>query len=272
MGEAIISRAGGGSGGSKEDIPSDISIMLVTLMDSNGNPVDGIPIQCNDAGIYYNYATNSNGQVLFHSLKSGWANLNISNIYENGVIILDQKSNGWYNIEAPFGKNTKTNLSLNFINGIKSIANGNYRFLVTNIANLNMAGGRGGDGADINTYWVTAKGGYSTTWTYGGKGGNAKQIIQNNIAIDKNKIYEAHVGVLGSSATDGKYNASGGLWSRQPGDVTSGGTSSFLGYSATGGGAGSSAIHANSSYSGANGSNGTSYGNWTGAGYIQIQY
>lgn len=266
MGEAIISRGGSGSGGSKENIPSDISIMLLALTDSAGKPADGIPVQCNDAGVLYNYATNSNGQVLFPSLKSGWANLNISNIYANGVIIADQKSNGWYNIEAPFGKNTKTNLSLDFVNGNKSISNGNYRFLVTNTVNLNMAGGRGGDGGRVNVYYVTAKGNYSWTWYYGGSGGNAAQVIKNNIKIDKNSIYNAHVGAIGSSSTSGKYNGSSGSWSSYPSGQTSGGTSSFLGYSANGGGAGSSADTSS------NGANGISYGSWSGAGYITIQY
>ena len=197
MGEAIISRAGGG-GGSKENIPSDISIMLLTLTDSAGKPANAIPVQCNDAGILYNYATNSNGQVLFTSLKSGWANLNISTTYVNGVIIADQVSNGWYNIEAPFGKNTKANLALENIKS-KSITNGNYVFIVKDSININMAGGGGGDGGSFIAYRNN-----SDRWTRhaGGSGGGGAQI-QEKVTVQNNTIYQAIIGVKGSSGRGG---------------------------------------------------------------------
>ena len=263
MGEAIISRAGGGSsGGSKEDIPSDIGILLFTLDDSSGNPISSFPVHCKDGDTWYNYSTNSNGQILFSSLKSGLVNMYLPLNYANGTIIADQTSNTYYEVECPLGKNVKNTISFAKKATPFNLANGTYSFLVMNTINLNMSGGGGGSGG---TFIHTTR--HGTYRYYGGSGGGAKTIIQNNLAVNKNNSYQAIIGSIGGSGGSYSYDietdppsATGG----RGGDGRSGGTSSFFGYSAVGGGGGEGAtIHNNAS-------DGTSYGSWHGAGYISI--
>lgn len=261
MGEAIITRAGGGSGGSKEDIPSDIGVLLFTLDDSSGNPISSFPVHCKDGDTWYNYSTNSNGQILFSSLKSGLVNMYLPLNYANSTIIADQTSNIYYEIECPLGKNIKNTIQFAKKATPFNLSNGTYSFLVMDKINLNMSGGGGGSGGDFRDIGSSGKYGYY----YGGTGGGAKTIIQNNYSVNKGNGYSAIVGAAGSSGTDG-------LWNRQQGTSKiyatsgrSGGTSSFLGFSATGGGGGSGA-----DYPEGNGAAGASYGSWHGAGYISI--
>lgn len=256
MGEAILTRSGGS--GPTEVIPSDSSIVVLTLTDSSGNPAVGIPVQCNDGGTLYNFATNTNGQALFSSLKSGWANFNISTTYSNGISIADQISNGWYNFEAPFGKNTTVEAALSPVSASaqKSIVNGQYLFLVNDIVNLNMAGGVGGSGGFYQTYWSGP--GYS-----GGSGGGAQQFI-GEVSVSRNTIYNAIAGEVGTSGSRGHAkvgNFTSRVWAT---DGSSGGTSTFIGKSAVGGGGGEAGGASS------NGNSGTSFGSWRGAGYIII--
>jgi len=256
MGEAIITRSGGSS--PAEVIPSDSSIVVLTLTDSSGNPAIGVPVQCNDGGTLYNFATNTNGQALFSSLKSGWANFNISTTYSNGVSIADQISNGWYNFEAPFGKNTTVEASLSPVSASaqKSIVNGQYLFLVNDTVNLNMAGGVGGSGGFYQTYW--SGGGYS-----GGSGGGAQQFI-GEVSISRNTIYNAIVGRAGASGSSG-HDKVGNFTSKvYATNGSSGGSTTFIGKSVAGGSGGEAGG------SSARGDDGTSFGSWRSAGYIII--
>lgn len=259
MGEALISRAGGN--GDIETISPDIGIFLFTLTDSDNNPISNVYVNCNDAGTFYNYSTNSKGQVIYPSLKSGFANLQITAGYSNNVKFADQISAGWYNIECPLGKNTKATRKFTRATTM-SISNGNYSFLVANKVNLNMAGGVGGDGGRYTIY----RNDYSK-WDYyiGGNGGGANQLIKNSISINKNTVYKAIVGKNGVAGSSGYWDFRSSKQSYQDGtNGTSGGTSSFLGYSAAGGAGGNRAT-----FSG-NGVNGTSYGSWRLSGYISI--
>lgn len=227
-----------------EEIQSGTAMLLLSLKYSTGEAASNISVSCDDGGTFYNYTTNSNGQILYPSINSGLANLNIRPIYSNGIMIADQISDGWYNVEVPYKKITK--LDVSFKQG-SNIVNGNYVFINSTNVSLDIAGGQGGKGGEYTNYDA----GYS--WD-GGCGGKAESKYIKNIAILKNKIYQAIVGKAGNIGSRGYYYSSASY--SPAGYGSSGGTSSFLGYSATGGGGGGPAS------SGSNGSFGRNYGNW----------
>lgn len=256
MGEALISRAGG----QEQDIevlPNQAKILL-TIMDSAGQKLSQIPVTANDSGSLYNYSTNSNGQCLF-TLVSGWANFLISNKYSNGLLFADQLSNNWYNFETTLGEYRKINVQFTERLSGNISSNGNYTFLTKSIVNINIAGANGGAGGHCQ---VGLNSGAEGPASSGGTGGGGAIVTANNIEVQRNMVYKAIIGDRGKMGNHGWYWTRTGSYSPRPTSGTSGGTTSFLGYSASGGGGGSAGLYQS------DGANGYSYGPHYGEGYI----
>lgn len=234
MGEALLSRS--------TTIPEEvldpiyptpgICSILLTVKDSLNYPAVNMMVNCKDGPSWYNYITNEKGQVLF-STNSGSANISIINKLANGAIVLDQKEMS-IDIAAPTSTVIRNTVTLTgyadseeinfttpgsdyhvpyFING------GQYTFLVSSKIDLFLGGGGGGGGAS----------GRSTTGGTGGGAGGA--ILRTNVPVNKGEVYTGYLG-------------SGGAAGRQNYDFTvnepagSGGTTSFMSYSAAGGAGG----------------------------------
>ena len=264
MGEALISRAGGGNGESETIVPSDQSMVILTVQDSSGLPLSNIKVNANDAGVFYNYTTNSLGQCLF-TLKSGWANFNIQNQYSNGLKFADQTSKGWYNFEATLGKRVELTAKYDIRNSGNFSTNGNYTFLIKNSINVSLGGGSGGSGGSYTLYQPASY----TERMYGGAGGGAQEILNRKLTIARNGIYRVSIGSQGASGSSGSGTHQNGHTSisSYPTSGKSGGTSIFNNISATGGGGGE-AGDTGSPWQ--NGNDGTSYGQHYGAGYVKF--
>ena len=108
MGEALISRAGGGS---EADVVIPVTpgyhTVLVTLKDYENKALNGFNLNCKDGSTYYNYSTNDKGQVLF-TCNSGSANI----FLPNGNYIDFQSS--WTNVAAPIGLTSKVNINVKY--------------------------------------------------------------------------------------------------------------------------------------------------------------
>lgn len=231
MGEALISRAGGEPEASIPVVVGSCSILL-TVKDSIGQPAVNILANCRDGSSWYNYTTNEKGQCLF-MCNSGAANINIINKYSNGAIILDQKRKN-INIDAPVSTVIRSNITLDGYNdgeeinfttpGVSDVLPyfdnmASYTFMVTNRVDLFIGGGGGGGSAP----------GRSSSGPNGGGAGSVN--IQNNIKVNKGQLYTGTLGAGGAggnSTYDDMSNVSG----------KTGGTTTFLGYSANGGSAG----------------------------------
>lgn len=213
MGEAILVKYGGASERNPlDDIvgSSDYCAILAHVMDSGGNGIPNIPINCNDGGRWYNYTTNENGYALFMT-NSGGANI----ITFNWSILdrynmIDQTAPPMMNIDAPVGVKKLANFQFTRISGtIQFTSNrSNLRFMDTKeLKHVYMTGGGGGAS------------------TYCGGGGAAFNEAYN-VAIDRSSKYSTIIGSYGR----GEY-ISGGKWIQ----ANAGGTTSGFGLSAVGG-------------------------------------
>lgn len=240
MGEALISRSGGGTGSTEVDIPiiQGYHSLLVTVRDSNNRPFENISVHCKDGNTWYNYATNEKGQVIFMA-NSGTVNVTAYNFDLNtGIKWIDQQSASLNNIAAVVGSSNRLNFTLNAINRFTATTqntsniynayyNKNLMVRCHDFMNIFVgAGGGGGGGSD----WRLSVGG-ETAGGYGGGGGGAA-YVQNKV-INKNTKYTFSIGGGGRRGT----------FSVQYGDSTvtpggSGGTTTAFGVSAYGGSGG----------------------------------
>ena len=228
MGEALISRAGGGTGngGSSEpDIPvlPGYHTTLITLKDYQNKAMPNYTINCKDGASWYNYTTNEKGQALF-TTNSGSANFIVLN--NIGARYLDFNTTTM-NIDAPLGQTSQHNLVLNKFNGyINLTASGNYRFLnpKNNVWTFLCGGGGGGGGGAW--YYSDDYG----RWNCRGGSGGSGYTTQFNYNYISNTNYYLSVGTGGS----------GGRPESQTGfivgdDGSTGGTTTFANKSAIGG-------------------------------------
>ena len=227
MGEALISRSGGGEAEAILPVVPGICTLLVSVKDSLNRPAANIMVNCKDGNSWYNYTTNDKGQVMF-STNSGSANISVFNRFSNGIWILDQKSN-ILNIDAPVSTSNKINVifegytknyELNFTKSSSGnnaptppiFPTGNYAFLISNQINVFVGGGGAGGSVSVLT----------------GIGGGAGGANLATININKGQLYYGYLasgGVGASKSWDYSGTVNGG----------SGGTTTFAGISAGGG-------------------------------------
>lgn len=194
MGEALISRAGGGEGEVETPIPiiPGYHTILATIKLPNGDIAKGWPISCKDGSVYYNYNTNDLGQVLF-SCNSGSANIYIGNVVNNVhyIDILDS----WKNIPAQVGLSTRLNIELQdgetFSEFLESTLFAVYKNRLAN--NIILVGGGGGGGC------ITG---------HGGGSGYLNQY--NNINLIGNNVYNFVVGTGGIGARNNLLDGNAG--------------------------------------------------------------
>lgn len=251
MGEALISRAGGGTGngGSSEpDIPvlPGYHTTLITLKDYQNKAMPNYTINCKDGASWYNYTTNEKGQALFTS-NSGSCNFTVFN--NIGARYLDF-SVTYMNIDAPLGQTSQHDLILNKFSGyINLTTSANYRFLnpKNNIWTFLCGGGGGGGGGARYS-----SDDYGRWDCHGGSGGHG-YTTQFNHNYASNTNYRLMVGTGGSGGHSQSQSST--VWS---GSGYAGGTTSFANNSATGGrGGGNSG--GTSGRNGADGAGGSGY-------------
>lgn len=201
MGEAIISRSGGGSQETPIPITPGYHTIRVTLMDWNEKAVQNYKVACNDGTAFYEYTTNDKGQCLF-VCNSGAANIHIRNVID-GVTITDI-GDSWSNIDAPVG--LTTDLRINLIKGpeyVEYASSKKFNTLIVSKADLEIIGG-GGGGAAGN---YDNGDGYMVNGGGGGAGGGRN--IYNNISINRSPLSFV-VGSGGAAGTwwNGSYHSS----------------------------------------------------------------
>lgn len=190
MGEALISRAGGGS-----DVETIIPItpgyhtILVTARDYEGSLLNNFKIQCNDGALSYEYTTNALGQVLFVT-NSGAANICLNNNI-NGIQYIDFNAT-WCNVDAPVGLTSRVNIEAEkSIESYEFLSNKQFALMLSRECDIILVGGGGG-------------GGYHESSPTGGGGGAGYMNQYNNQVLNKG-IYRYIVGSGGAAA-----NTSGG--------------------------------------------------------------
>ena len=244
MAECIIARGGGGSGGGNGGLPPvvvGVCQIVANVYDSDGNPMPNMLITCKDGESWYNYHTNDKGQALFVT-NSGSANITAWNIsVQNNFRYIDQNHPKIMNVDAPISISKFVNFNMTRAAGniVFQYTNSNIyntsaiypkiRFRVANGVRVVSVGGAGGGGGGDGK-----EGSYST-----GGGGGAKNT-NNNVAVNKEQDYPITIGSGGRGAYTTWY-ASNRRYVRFIG--SSGGSSSALGVSATGGRAGSITSH-----------------------------
>ena len=207
MGEALISRAGGGTGSTEVEIPviPGYHSVLVSVNLEDGDPLMNYPIVCKDGSQNYNYSTNNKGQVLF-TCNSGSANIFVSNVNTANSTMYIDLVYSWYNVAAPIGSTSKVNINMgNHRTNLTDLTSSRKFTVSKNItANINIVGGggggsQGGGGAGYmnnypnykliknNVYTFTAgSGGYppsSNSKPNGGTGGTSVVAGTNMSAI-----------------------------------------------------------------------------------------
>lgn len=244
MGEALISRAGGG-GEAEAIIPitPGYHTMLITLRDYENKAMPNFTINCKDGSSWYNYTTNDKGQAMF-TTNSGSANFTIFN--NLGARYLDFNTS-YMNIDSPIGQTSRHDIVINKTTGNLHITtSGNYRFLIEQ-PNLKciLCGGGGGAGGARETSDYTHMGGY---------GGNG-YITNVNGGYSSNVNYYITIGTGGTGGRgDGMWNYSLGE------DGGAGGTTTFFNNSAYGGSGGTGGNRYRDGNNGAGGSGLDSYG------------
>ena len=187
MGEALISRAGGGG-----EVESIIPItpgyhtILATLKAADGRTIPNAVINCRDGSLWYNYTTNDKGQALF-VCNSGSANFFISNVIE-GIMYCDITDTN-INIDAPVGATTRLNLMHNNASSFIKRTSGMFYLLSSRNVNMHLVGGGGGGGGGFYNYKTS----------YGGGGGGAGYMNNYNINLPKG----AYNLVIGSGGLGG---------------------------------------------------------------------
>lgn len=243
MAECIIARGGGGSGGSNGGLPPvivGVCQIVANVYDSDGNPMPNMLITCKDGESWYNYHTNNKGQALFVT-NSGSANITAWNIsVQNNFRYIDQNRPSTMNVDAPITTSKFVNFSmtragnLRFYETNSNIYNttaiySKFRFRVTNGIGVVAVGGAGGGGGG------DGKEGRCST----GGGGGAKNAGYN-VAVNKEQDYSITIGKGGRGAWT-SWDYSNREYIRYIGST--GGSSSALGVSASGGRAGSITNH-----------------------------
>lgn len=193
MGEAIITRVGGGS--SDEDsvviIPGYHSV-LITLRTRDGVVMTNAIISCKDGSTYYNYTTNEKGQCLFMT-NSGAANILVSNNL-NGITYADIVPT-WMNIDCPIGSKTIKNFVHNNQSVYEQLSTG--MFYLTSKRNVNMSlvgGGGGGAGA-----WCRTRRDWETQYAGGGGGSGYMNTYKVTLEAGGYKFIAGSGGAGGSS-------------------------------------------------------------------------
>ena len=226
MGEALISRAGGGEGEVQLPIAPGYHTIGVRLKDQTGKVVVNWPIQCKDGTATYNYKTNEKGMTIF-MCNSGAANISINN-YLDGIQYIDIAAPGWTNIDAPVG--LTTTLNINFTDGPNKhdfTSNKLFGLLLERNCNLYIVGGGGGGGpaghSSGEKYWAGGGGGagylnnYTNQQLYGiynfisGLGGSGSYGNTGGTSYIVNTNYSA-IGGKGGNHGIGRQNGGiGGL-------------------------------------------------------------
>lgn len=229
MGEALISRSGGG--GSDEDsivvIPGYHSL-LVTLKTQDGTVMTNSVISCKDGSAYYNYTTNEKGQCLF-MCNSGSANILVSNKL-NGITYADIVPT-WMNIDCPIGSKTIKNFVHNKQTTYEQLSSGMFYLSAKRNVNLILVGGGGGGagawcrtrrdyerqfaggggGAGyLNSYQITLEaGGYNFIAGSGGTGGSSINNYNNALQSAEFELTKGKTGGT-SYIVNTSYSAAGG--------------------------------------------------------------
>lgn len=241
MAECIIAGRGRSSEEDKAPIIQNRHTILLTVKTSKGDIIPDCLVKCRDGSTWYNYSTNSKGQVLFVT-NSGTANIIAYNYSQTQEYQYLDQGQQFLNIDAPIGLSTTTEISLNnnigsayfnqmggtFGGGLFWMAhNGNYRIIAHNKVDVTVVGGGGsgqqGSYVSSSAYYIGGGG--------GGGGGSATGTL-NVTPSDSFKIYVGSGGKFNNSAMQNN-----GTWLNHVAGV-SGGTTSALGFVATGGGGG----------------------------------
>lgn len=216
MAECIIARGGGRSdGGSVLPTPiPGLCQIVANVYDSEGKPFPDVLVCCKDGSTWYNYHSNENGQILFVA-NSGSVNITATNRSdENAFTWIDQSPPSVINIDAPVSTSKYTNINYTSYKSDRTYTSvpvySNIRFRNTNSVYV-VCGGAGGGGGGNYAEDVRC---------YGGAGG-AKNAGTAQVNVDE--TYQMYIGAGGSRTSS--------TWLG-----TSGGSTSFLGVSAVGGG------------------------------------
>ena len=200
MGEALISRAGGGEGDTIIPITPGYHTILVTLKDYKGDLLKDMPLNCKDGSTYYNYTTNERGQVMY-TCNSGSANILFNNNQSNGLKILGLNS-CWTNIAAPIGMTNKVNIIVNKGAEYYDLTSTTNFMIINRNCNINIVGGGGGGGASYLDY-----DGRTHVISGGGGGG----YINNYSNIEMNGLYRFISGSGGKAAPQHSMNSTSGV-------------------------------------------------------------
>lgn len=231
MGEALISRAGGGTTEPEVEIPITPgyhSILVTLKAKSSNNPITNATISCKDGDKYYNYTTNEKGQCLF-MCNSGSANLLANNTIE-GIRYYDIR-NTWMNVDAPVGQSSKINMYHNDLLGVQQFnSSASIIFLNPRVVDINIVGG-GGGGSGTHLWSNNHVAGYLV----GGAGGYINNYPNQKFESHKWYNFKAGSGGSGGRCTYQVDGQSRSISSERGG---TGGTSYIenTNYSATGGG------------------------------------
>ena len=262
MGEALISRAGGGEGETIVPITPGYHTILVSIKDPEGGVMANHPVTCTDGSRKYNYTTNSRGQAMF-VCNSGAANIFVNN-YNGAYRYLDIAAQ-WKNIDAPVGLSSKVEINLEHPSSlVEFLSSTGFEFYSERVCDIDIVGGGGGGGNGTSQYEA------DRYYYIGGGGGGAGYLNQYKNQTLKG-IYNFISGAGGSP---------GGNWQNPNGST--GGTSYIVNtnYSAIGGagGSGGADYHTTSGKwygyicrggSGGLGRGGTGWGGWAIGGFPQ---
>lgn len=274
MGEAIITRAGGGEAQESIPITTGYCSILATLKTPDGALLKNYPLNCKDGNSLYNYTTNEKGQCLFVT-NSGSANISVDN-YINGSWIVDLLPNV-YNVDAPISTTKTVNILFKdvpdgYVYSYNTPQFRNIIFYDSNRIDLAL-GGAGGGGS----------------WMSGTSGGGGSIVLVNNININANRkmtsfnIFAGAGGARGYTTAHSEDSRNKRYWYVDDyyNNAGTGGTSTAFGYAAVGGGGGYisgnnayAGVGANNGYYGNGGkpSNDSNYGGGGGKGYGEYRF
>lgn len=199
MGEALISRAGGGEAEAIIPITPGYCSLLVTLKTFDGEIIPNASLNCKDGPTWYNYTTNEKGQCLF-MCNSGSANISFINRI-NGIQYIDV-SNTNLNIDAPVGSSNRITLIPNNVSYYQINSSKTFGILSTRTVNLHIVGGGGGGGGSYSDY-------SRDQFTGGGGGAGYMNNYINTVLVKGIYNFVAgRGGSAGRSSHSGKFNTS----------------------------------------------------------------